>query len=109
MTTTEALACDCDCICSIPSTELIAFSIGLETRFSTSSGAASSYDVATTAIGKSIFGKRSTAKFRTDTQPSAITARTIIMTPTGLLTDNCTNFTIIYLPFQLGRHRHLLR
>src|SRR5690625_4061231 len=98
MTTRDEFAWDCVWICSMPSTELIAFSTGLEIKFSTSSGAASSYAVAMTAIGKSIFGNKSTAKLRTDTVPNAIIANTIIMTPTGRLTDNDTILTTIYHP-----------
>src|SRR5690625_2045501 len=77
-------------------------------RFSTSSGAASSYVVAITAIGKSILGNKSTAKLRTDTIPRAIIASTIMMTPTGLLTDNETNLTVISLPLQLRLYCRLI-
>src|SRR5699024_4518000 len=107
MTTTDAFASDWVCTSSIPSTEVMADSIGLEIRFSTSSGAASSYEVAMTAIGKSIFGNKSTAKFRTETAPRAIIAKTIMITPTGLFTAKDTNLTIIYLPFEYLLHLHL--
>src|SRR5690625_3282493 len=107
MTTTDAFASDCVCTSSIPSTELIADSKGFEIRFSTSSGAASSYVVATTATGKSISGNRSMTNPRKETTPSAIMAMTIMMTPTGRFTDVLINFKIYYPLSQLQLYCHL--